>query len=602
MISMLFFMAVSLAIIFGIAVAALRETRIAHTNHDARRSYYLAEAAIEDALYRVQASKPFDANETITIGGFSSTVAITGDGDGYTLEAEGDIDSAIRRISVILENGIGASFTYGAHVGWLGMDLNNSGARIVGSVYSNGLIHGENGPRFTGDAWVASNADPSDQKQLGQSSSTDFRRASANMDFAQSFVPSLTAYPKELRIWLRKVGSPSNNVSVKIREDSGQKPYVGSGALEFGNGSFSPNDVGCAAPADFCQLTIALSNINPLIEGTKYWFVLDGSAFNASNYFEIALHTDGSYSDGTAMLSGDWQSGTWAGLSADAKFDLHLEIDQNRIEGENNNGIIVEGDVHAYEIDQNVKICGNGYYTLIEGTPTTGSLGFLNDPDSNTCAPPLDTDGTPFPSSPTPEPVDLPLTLETIGALVERADSGDIIPGLTLQNGQTRTFDRETKIEGDLRVESNAVLTLNGDIHITGQFTCDSGTVRLDPAFDSGSGVIIVDDRAVINNQCDLIGSGHQDSYVMILSRAPVRESGNAIHLRNLSNALTKVIAYAHFGDVLLENNLTIHQVTGVQIRLQNSAEVVYESGLANVSFTSGPTGGWVVQQWREIE
>ena len=59
---------------------------------------------------------------------------------------------------------------------------------------------------------------------------------------------------------------------------------------------------------------------------------------------------------------------------------------------------------------------------------------------------------------------------------------------------------------------------------------------------------------------------------------------------------------YAAHGEIRIKQSLTLKEVTAYKIRLQNSAEVIYESGLASLLFTSGPGGGFEVSSWGEIE
>jgi len=51
-----------------------------------------------------------------------------------------------------------------------------------------------------------------------------------------------------------------------------------------------------------------------------------------------------------------------------------------------------------------------------------------------------------------------------------------------------------------------------------------------------------------------------------------------------------------------MENNAILKEVSAYKIHLKNNAEVVYETGLANVLFSSGPGGGFEIKSWMEIE
>ncbi|MEK7108686.1 MAG: hypothetical protein AAB844_01045, partial [Patescibacteria group bacterium] len=146
--SVLFLLFVSGSFLASFASIALKESRASRIDTRAKQTLFLAEAAIEDAIYRIQKNRAIGASESIALDGHSASVTVSSPSDDeYALASEGNVSQAIRRISVRLEKGIGASFVYGAQVGYLGLDLENSAARIVGSVYSNGPITANNYPR-----------------------------------------------------------------------------------------------------------------------------------------------------------------------------------------------------------------------------------------------------------------------------------------------------------------------------------------------------------------------------------------------------------------------------------------------------------------------
>jgi hypothetical protein len=73
----------------------------------------------------------------------------------------------------------------------------------------------------------------------------------------------------------------------------------------------------------------------------------------------------------------------------------------------------------------------------------------------------------------------------------------------------------------------------------------------------------------------------------------------NAIDIAN--NAGT-VILNAQNGYVRFSNNAGAKEATGYKIILDNNAYITYDSGLANVNFSSGPSGGWNIISWKEVE
>ena len=153
------------------------------------------------------------------------------------------------------------------------------------------------------------------------------------------------------------------------------------------------------------------------------------------------------------------------------------------------------------------------------------------------------------------------------------------------------------KIEGDLELDNNAVLTVTGTLWVTGNLVLSNGAeVKLDSSYGSGDGVIVVDGVSTLSNDAEFNGSGTSGSYIMLLS---TNNTGSAIVLSNNAGA---VILYAPEGTVKLSNNAGIKQVTAKTIELQNNSTIIYESGLVNSAFTSGPSGGYSIQSWIEIE
>ena len=51
-----------------------------------------------------------------------------------------------------------------------------------------------------------------------------------------------------------------------------------------------------------------------------------------------------------------------------------------------------------------------------------------------------------------------------------------------------------------------------------------------------------------------------------------------------------------------LSNTISIKEASAYKIQLSNSAKIIYETGLANLLFTSGPSGGYSIESWREQE
>jgi len=155
LISVIFFLFISLAIISGLVGGTVREFKNANINLNSKKSYFLSESGSEDALYRILNNLTIGGNETITLDSNSATTAITTlFGNSKQISSLGDVSSYQRKTSVALQAGAGVGFNYGIQVGSGGFNL-SGGSTITGNVYSNGNIQASGGVQITGAAVAA---------------------------------------------------------------------------------------------------------------------------------------------------------------------------------------------------------------------------------------------------------------------------------------------------------------------------------------------------------------------------------------------------------------------------------------------------------------
>lgn len=155
LISVVFFLFISLAIISGLVSPTIREFRNAEMNLKSKQSYFLAESGTEDVAYRIIKGLPIGSSETIILGSNSTTTVITPlPGNTKQISSLGDVSSYQRKVNLTLQTGIGEVFKYGTQAGQGGFIFHNN-SFVNGSLYSNGDIVGSNGAYITGDAFVA---------------------------------------------------------------------------------------------------------------------------------------------------------------------------------------------------------------------------------------------------------------------------------------------------------------------------------------------------------------------------------------------------------------------------------------------------------------
>ena len=128
LISIVFFLFISLAIISGLVAPSVREFKNANINLNSKKSFFLAESGTEDAFYRILESKTIGASEVITLDSNSVTTTITTLGNGNKqIASVGDVSTYERQLGLTLSTSVGVSFNYGVQVGQGGINLTGSG-------------------------------------------------------------------------------------------------------------------------------------------------------------------------------------------------------------------------------------------------------------------------------------------------------------------------------------------------------------------------------------------------------------------------------------------------------------------------------------------
>jgi len=175
LISVIFFLFISLAIISGLVSPSIREFKNANMNLNSKRSFFLSESGSEDASYRILKSKSISENETITLDSNSVITTIT------TLLSNvkqiislGNVSNYQRKTGLTLKTGGGIVFKYGTQAGQGGFIFQNN-SHVNGSLYSNGNIVGSNGAYITGDAFVAGSTGLISNMRVGYNGTGDAR-------------------------------------------------------------------------------------------------------------------------------------------------------------------------------------------------------------------------------------------------------------------------------------------------------------------------------------------------------------------------------------------------------------------------------------------
>lgn len=560
-ISVVFFLFISLAIISGLVLPSVREFKIASDSIKSRQSLYLSESAIEDSYFRLKTGKTIGGTNTVTLAGNSATATITDSGyNQKTISSLGDVSSRQRKSEVVLNTGVGASFGYGVQAGTGGLTMGN-GSQVQGSVYSNGNITGSGS--ITGTALSANssalNADQTNGSGVPAYDVT-IGNGSGTQDFGQSFQLSTTGPVNQVELYLKKVSTPGN-LTVRIVTDSSGSPST----TTLASGALSASLVSTT----YGWVSVPFSSNPELTAGTTYWIVIDG-ATNATRYYMIGANSNG-YSNGVGKIgaySGTWNNTSPSGL--DGFFKLYLGGVTGLISGITV-GTAGVGNAYAHTINSST-VAGTKY------CQTTN-----NSPACNT-------------SLPDPSQVAMPISDQNILDWKAEGEAGGVTSGDYTVNGTSASLGPR-KITGNMSITNNASLTVDGTIWVQGNLdVSNNATISLSSSYGTSEGVIVVDGTVNIGNNATFNGSGSAGSYLMVLSTST---STSAITLSNNGGA---VILYAANGTVNLSNNASAKSLNGKYINLNNNATIIYDSGLANANFVNGPSGGWSITSWKEIK
>jgi len=244
-------------------------------------------------------------------------------------------------------------------------------------------------------------------------------------------------------------------------------------------------------------------------------------------------------------------------------------------------GFDIGVDAHANTIED-CNITGDAYYQSISNTSVGGNS---------------------YPGRLDPSPIPLPITSSTIDDWKNEAAAGGEITSYSLQGSSTDTLG-PIKINGDLNLRNDAVLTVTGPLWVTGDILLENKAVlQLDSSYGDRDERLIADGTIGIKNDFVICGStcGSTDSFILVLSTKTSSDSGDpAITMEN-STDLDGVL-YANNGFLHIKNDAALREATAYGIVIENSATLIYESGLANMNFSSGPSGGWIINPWQEVQ
>ena len=253
-------------------------------------------------------------------------------------------------------------------------------------------------------------------------------------------------------------------------------------------------------------------------------------------------------------------------------------------------GIHATSSAYAHTIS-NSLIDGDAHYQNISQTTVLGQL---------------------FPGSIDQEPKQFPITDEMITNWKIAAEAGGVISSPCPYLIKDDTTLGPIKINCDVKISGSPTLTLTGNIWVVGNIDItNTPTLITDASLHNISAVLIADNpsnrltssKIELENSSKFFSSEQSGSYILFVSQNNSAELGGSERAIEIGNtAQGDVVLYAPHGEVLLQNNITLREVTGYKVHLKNSAAVEYTMGTQNLLFSTGPSGGYEIVDWKEIE
>lgn len=578
----LIFLVISLFVVFAIAVPLIAGNSASNTLLSSKKAFITANSAMEETLYKMKNQMNVGSSEVLTLASTTATVSVASTFGGKVITVTSSENDAERNIRAVVTETVGTSFSYGLQSGKGGFRMSGN-AGINGNVYSNGDIVGDGGPFITGSATVANGTDPVAEQSNGNGTPAyDVMFGGELMpsdpkpeDFAQSFTVSTTTPVSSIRLYIKKYADESmNNATVRITNDKSGHPDK----TTLTSGILSANQV----TTSYNYLLIPFSSAPSLNPGTTYWLVVD-TVHTSGSYYILGANDDG-YANGEIQL-GEWSQsgsgGTWNDASPanlDAFFDLYVGGEMGSISGVTI-GEAGVGDAWAHEVNN------------------TTIAGMLYCQESANTNKPCDT------SRPDPVPQPFPVSDGNISAWkAEGANGGTTVGDLTFESSEVASLGPQ-KIEGDLSVGSGAIVNITGTLYVTGNISVSGGgIIKLASSYGDSSGVIVTDGMITTSGGGTFEGSGFSGSYILVVTTSTCPEGPcNGNPAVKITGGAGAVVMNAQKGTVEFSGGAHAKQVTADTIVMSGGTIVDYETGLADINFSSGPSGSWGVVEWDEI-
>ena len=580
MIALMFFVAISVLIIFGLTGPTAREYRIASNAMTSRQSYFVAESGVEDVYYRVKNAKAVLSPEALSIGGATTLTTINTSGGITDIKSVGSKSSLQRSVDLKVDTASTVSFYYGAESGVGGLNMSGgSSTHVNGAVFANGPITGDYSTYISSNA-VSATSDPLSVDQSNgidtPSNDINFGDATSSEDIAESFILGGVNPLNKVSFYVKKTGVPAD-ATVSILNDAGGVP----GSIVYAKGTMIASSV--TNTYGWVDVTVSP---NAIISNIKtYWLVINVPSHSVSDFYTIGA-SGNTYSNGIPFLGqypSSWHATTPASL--DYFFKIYTGGFIGSIHG--NSGTFMSP----------VNIGTSGVYDA-----RAHSVTYTNATGNIYCS-----TGTGNNKACTSAP-DVPVRNYTVDDTLITTWQNDAAAGIVSTGdfsvGPSGGFISGAKeINGNVTI-ANGTLTIGGTLWIRGNLTImTSGHIKLSSTYGAHSGVVIVDGTINVNSGGTIMGSSGvtpgSTSYLMLVG---LNSTSSAATVTGGTNY--NAIYYIPNG-TLNVSSTTIQQASAYKIQLGAGGAVSYNANLGSIDFLSGgttTTATYNINSWQEAQ
>ena len=582
MVSVIFFVVISVIALLGITGPSARDYRLANDAILSRQSYFLAESGTEDVYYRLKHSDPVSPTETLVLGTSYTTTTMNNLGaSNVDISSVGNTANRERAVDMKISGQNSFILSYAVQTGTGGLDLGASGSTVSGDVFTDGPITGVYNSTITGSAISADSPTlfVDQANDIGTPAyDTWFGNATITRDMFQSFQVDQSTPLNTISLYLKKVGNPSDaTVYIYGNNDSINKPDWN----VIASATLPASSVG----ASYGWVDVVFSQKQNLSVGRTYWFAVSPT-MSPTDYYTIGTTntTPDEYTNGVAkvgLIGGDYWSDPISG-GADYFFKISLGGTTGSIAGNTdtngpmNIGTDATNTTHGNSVNS-VNASGN-IYCLSGGS---------NNSSCNTYDYPIS--------------VGSPISDADILRWKSDASSGTASSGTWTVNFSGASTPGPKKQIGNVNINTGTLL-LNGTLWITGNLNISgSGHLKFNDAYGANNGVVIVDGKVSISNAY-VQGTSNSLSHILIVSTNDSTDTVSPAILTT-GNGTEAALFYAPYGLVEVADTSPV-QVMGYRVGLLGNSNITYDPSISifKVLSSSGTSTSYNISSWLESQ